>query len=75
MKTTATNLRANLYTLLDHVAETGEPLVVIRKGVNLRINREQAPSRLSGLKKRPTMLVGPDAIVDQGWTDAWSGDL
>ncbi len=75
MHTTATNLRANLYTLLDRVAETGEVVEILRKGTVLRISREQTVSRIAGLPKRPTMLAEPDAIVDQGWTDAWKGDL
>jgi len=75
MNTTATDLRAHLYTWLDQVAETGEVLEVRRKGVVLRISREPTVSRLARLKKRPTMLAGPDAIVDQTWSDSWKGEL
>ncbi len=75
MNTTATDLRTHLYTWLDHVAKTGEGLEVERKGGILRITREQTPSRLARLPKRPTMLADPDSIVDQEWSHAWNGDL
>ncbi|HCM27825.1 MAG: hypothetical protein A2Z99_08605 [Treponema sp. GWB1_62_6] len=75
MNTTATDLRTHLYTWLDRIAETGEVLEVRRKGVLLRISREPSVSRLERIPKRPTMLVGPDEIVEQGWADAWKGEL
>jgi hypothetical protein len=75
MKTTVTDLRSHLYTWLDRVLETGEVLEVQRKGVVLRISREESLSRIERLPKRPTMLVGPDAIVDQEWSGAWKGEL
>jgi hypothetical protein len=75
MNTTATDLRAHLYSYLDRIVQTGEVLEVRRKGVVLKISREQAGSRLERLPKRPTMLVGPDAIVEQEWAGTWQGEL
>ncbi|MFH2114511.1 MAG: type II toxin-antitoxin system Phd/YefM family antitoxin [Spirochaetota bacterium] len=75
MNTTVTDLRSHLYTWLDRVLETGEVLEVRRKGVVLKISREQSVSRLERLPKRPTMLVGPDAIVEQEWSGTWKGEL
>jgi antitoxin (DNA-binding transcriptional repressor) of toxin-antitoxin stability system len=75
MNTTATDLRTHLYTWLDRVAQNGEVVEVERKGVIIRISREQTTSRLARLPKRPTMLVDPDSIVDQEWSHAWKGDL
>lgn len=75
MNTTVTDLRSHLYTWLDRVLETGEVLEVRRKGVVLKISREQTVSRLERLPKRPTMLVGPDAIVEQEWSGTWKGEL
>ncbi len=75
MNTTATDLRTHLYTWLDRVATTGEVLEVERKGTILRISREHPVSRLALLPKRPTMLVEPQSIVDQGWSDAWKAEL
>ena len=75
MNTTATDLRTHLYAYLDRIVETGEVLEVQRKGVVLKISREPSVSRLERLPKRPTMLVGPDVIVEQEWSGSWKGEL
>ena len=75
MKITATDLRTHLYEKLDRVATTGEVFELERKGVRIRIERDMPRSRLSSLVKRPTMLVDPQVIVEQNWTDSWKGDL
>jgi hypothetical protein len=75
MNTTVTDLRSHLYTWLDRVLETGEVLEVRRKGVVLRISREHSASRIGRIPKRPTMLVDPDAIVNQEWSEAWTGEV
>jgi hypothetical protein len=75
MNTTVTDLRTHLYTWLDRILETGEVLEVRRKGVVLKISREQPVSRLMHLPKRPTMLVGSDALVEQEWSGTWRGEL
>ena len=75
MTTTATDLRTHLYCWLDRVATTGEVLEIERKGTILRISREQAVPRAALLPKRPTMLVEPEAIVEQGWSDTWNEGL
>lgn len=75
MNTTATDLRTHLYSYLDRIAETGEVLEVQRKGVVLRISREHSASRIGRIPKRPTMLVEPDAIVNQNWSEVWTGEV
>ena len=52
MKVTASTLRQNIYSILDHALASGEPVEIIRKGPKLRIVPEQKPSKLSRLKKR-----------------------
>ena len=75
MRTTATDLRTHLYTWLDQVALTGEVLEVERRGVRLRISRDELVSRLSLLQKRPTMCVSPEEIVETSWAEAWQPDV
>lgn len=62
MSISLTELRQRLFQLADHVVETGEPLIVVRNGVTLRLVREDdiAPvkGRLAQLKKRQA-VVGP----------------
>jgi len=68
----ATELRRNIYKLLDHVIETGRPLTVNRKGRKLRIGPLQPPSRLARLEVHPNCIVGdPESIVEMDWSEEW----
>jgi antitoxin (DNA-binding transcriptional repressor) of toxin-antitoxin stability system len=76
MVVTASQLRQDIYRLLDRVLETGEPLEIERKGRRLRILADERPSRLAALVPHPGTVVGdPDDLIDLDWTDAWRGDL
>ena len=77
MKTTATELRANLYVTLDHVAATGEPVEVERGGVRLRIIRVEAPAAKRRTRKAlPDLIVGdPDDLVHLEWPWSAGRDL
>ena len=72
-----TELRQRLFELADRVAETGEPLVIVRNGIRLRLIREDAPpqsvGRLSRLIKRSIVVGAP---LDPHESPAeWSGDV
>ena len=72
MKKTATDLRAHLYEVLDHVAKTGEPVEITRGGVELCIVRKQTAM---AKRRKPRVLrdliVGdPDDLVHMEWP--WS---
>ena len=72
-----TELRQRLFELADRVAETGEPLVIVRNGIRLRLIREDAPpqsvGRLSRLVKRSIVVGAP---LDPHESPAeWSGDV
>jgi len=69
MKRSATDLRAHLYEVLDHVARTGEPVEINRGGVALRIVRAEAPRKT---RKKPRtlrdLIVGdPDDLIHMEW--------
>jgi len=57
-----TELRQRLFELADRVVESGEPLVIVRNGVRLRLVREDAvaggPGRLARLVRR-NVVIGP----------------
>lgn len=70
MRKSATELRAQLYDLLDHVAKTGEPVRVTRHGVELCIVRKDAVAAKAKRRKRtlPDLVVGdPDDLVHIEW--------
>lgn len=72
-----TELRQRLFQLADQVIDGGEPLIVMRKGVRLRLMRDDPPAapaggRLARLKKRQAWIGRPP---DPHWSPAeWSGD-
>jgi hypothetical protein len=68
---TASELRANVYKLLDEVLETGSVLEVERKGRLLRIAADTPGSKLDRLQKRPDFVRGDAAdLVHLDWSDA-----
>ena len=71
-----TELRQRLFQLADHVADTGEPLVIVRNGVRLKLVREEAasegPGRLARLMKRSVVIGAP--LDPHESPAAWSGE-
>ena len=71
MTVTASRLRENIYGLLDRVVETGEPLVVERKGHVLKIVPEGHHAKLSRLTKRKCIKGPAEALVHIDWSKEW----
>jgi len=68
MTITATELRANVYRLLDQVIESGQPLEIERNGHRVRIVAVAPVSRLARLPHRPDFVVGDaDDLVHMDW--------
>ncbi|HEX6832059.1 MAG TPA: type II toxin-antitoxin system prevent-host-death family antitoxin [Rudaea sp.] len=74
MTVSLTELRQRLFQLADRVVDTGEPLIVVRRGVRLRLVREDAlvqEGRLANLKPRQA-VIGPPLDPRESpalWTD------
>jgi hypothetical protein len=72
MKVTASQLRSDIYRLLDHVLDTGEPVEIERSGRRLRITADDAPSALGRLVDRTDVVVGDsEDFVHLDWSDEW----
>ena len=69
---TASKLRENVYRVLDHVLETGEPAEIERNGRRLRIVADDRPSRLDRLVRRNDDTVR--AVLVNGRV-AWRGGI
>lgn len=68
---TATELRGNLYRLLDEVARTGEPIRVEREAGAVVLTPADRPRRqLDELPLRPVTTCTPDELVETSfpWT-------
>ncbi|CAN5693348.1 hypothetical protein BH18ACT7_BH18ACT7_20410 [soil metagenome] len=75
MAVTASELRRNVYRLLDQVLETGEELEVERKGRRIRISAVPERSKLDNLAPHPGYIIGdPDDLVHMDWSSEWKLD-
>ena len=74
MAITPSQLRADVYNLLDRVIATGEPLEVDRDGVVLRIVPPQRRSWLDRLPRRAAVVGDPDDLVQIDWSVDWTPD-
>jgi hypothetical protein len=72
MAVTASQLRQNVYRLLDKTLETGKPLEVRRKGHTLRIVPDAAPvGKLKSLVPHDCIQGDPEELVHIDWGDTW----
>jgi prevent-host-death family protein len=75
MSITPTQLRADLYNILDKVIETHQPVEITRKGHILKLVVEEKSNKLDTLKPHPGTLQGdPESIVSMDWSSYWQGD-
>lgn len=75
MLITASELRGNIYRLLDKVLETGEPLEIERQGRLVRIVPAEKPARIASLVKHDCLNGDMEDIVHLDWAEEWHGDL
>lgn len=77
MKTvTPTELRSNIYNLLDEVVRTGIPLEIKKGDRKLRIIPVEKVDKLQNLISRPEVIKGdPDDLVDIRWEKDVNLDL
>jgi antitoxin (DNA-binding transcriptional repressor) of toxin-antitoxin stability system len=72
MQVSTSELRANIYRLLDQVIETGEPLEIARKGRVLKIIGDQPRAKLSRLRPHPGFMKDtPDSYIHMDWSEEW----
>lgn len=75
MAITASQLRQDIYRLLDQVLATGEPLEIERKGRTLKVVPDVQVSRLTRIRTRPGAIVGdPEELVSVDWSGTWDPD-
>lgn len=73
MLVNASNLRKDIYRLLDQVLETGEPLEIERNGRYLKVVPElQKGRKLLRLVKHDCIKGDAEDIVHMDWSGEWS---
>ena len=77
MKTvTPTELRANIYKLLDEVLQTGLPLEIKKGEQRLRIVPIEQKDKFQNLISRPDVIQGdPESLAALNWEEAVNLDL
>jgi len=77
MKTiTVTELRGNIYSLLDEVLNTGIPIEINKGGKKLKIMPLAKANKLQNLVSRPNVIKGnPDDLVGISWEKEVNLDL
>jgi prevent-host-death family protein len=77
MKTiTVTELRGNIYKIIDEVLRTGIPIEINKGGKKLRIIPAEQPDKLQNLISRPDVIKGnPEDIVNITWEREVNLDL
>lgn len=72
MPLTATELRGNIYKILDQVIESGIPVEIERRGTILKIVPAVPRNKLDNLKPRDDYLqVDPEELVHLDWYEEW----
>ena len=72
MKMTATQLRQDIYNVLDRALETGEVVEVERKGKTLKIVPALGTGNLARLKRHDDIVGDLDDLVHIDWSKEWS---
>lgn len=68
----ATQLRQNLYQLLDGVIQTGKPLEIEKNGKILRIVPRETTSKFDHLEEHDCIVGNPDDLFGPDWSSYWS---
>jgi len=73
---TPTELRGNLFNLLDEILKTGIPLEIDRGGKRLRIVPVEKIDKLQSLVRRPDVILSdPDELISLSWEQEVNLDL
>ena len=68
----ATDLRKDIYKILDRVLESGVPVEVERNGKLLRIVPIDAKPPIERLRPIPDLIVGDPALLEHvDWSSEW----
>lgn len=64
-------LREDIYRILDQVLETGISVEIERNGKLLKIVPVEPRSKLENLKRRKYLLSDPEELVHLDWSGEW----
>jgi antitoxin (DNA-binding transcriptional repressor) of toxin-antitoxin stability system len=71
MAVSASQLRQDIYRLLDRVLKTGKALEIRRGGRLLKIVPVEPEKKLASLEKRNILKGNPEDLVHVDWSGEW----
>jgi hypothetical protein len=72
MVVTPSQLRADIYRILDQVIDTGVPVEIERRGARLKIVAAEPRNKLDNLEPHPGTILGdPEDLVHLDWSSTW----
>lgn len=76
MAISLTELRANIYNIVDEIIKTGQPIEIERAGITLRIvpveNTYQPEGKMNKLIARHEVITGsPEDFTHIDWSHEW----
>jgi antitoxin (DNA-binding transcriptional repressor) of toxin-antitoxin stability system len=74
MQITASQLRQNIYQILDRIIEKGEVVEIKRKGTIIKLVPETKKSKIERLKENHFSNEPAEAFESIDWTGTWKGD-
>ena len=70
-----TNLRKNLFKVVDEIIRTGRPVDIEREGHHLKLVLDEPKSKLANIKPHPDVLVDDaESYVHEDWSQYWNKD-
>lgn len=72
---TPTQLRRDIYRILDEVLETGVPREVVRDGGTVLLVSGSPRRRLEDLPRRRALNCSPEELIATSWEREWSGEI
>lgn len=72
---TPSQLRSDIYRVLDRILKTGESVGISRHGKVLKIVPPFQASRLKRIKKMGKINVDPQKLVHIDWSSEWKGSM
>ena len=74
MKVSPTELRQNLYRIIDSALETGEVVEIVRKGRTVRLVPDRKADIWERLERHDAVVGDPAELVHTDWSTEWNPD-
>ncbi len=71
---TSTQLRKDLFRILDQILESGEGVEIHREAGSVLLLPQREGGKLARLRRRATIIGDSDSLDQVNWEEAWRPD-